>query len=43
MELQACLRALEYVRDAVSGMDINRVQIVTDLLYVFNNQNMPSI
>jgi len=42
MELQACLRALEYVRDVVSGMDIGRVQIVTDSLYVFNNQTMPS-
>jgi ribonuclease HI len=42
MELQACLRALEYVRDVVGAMDIDRVQIVTDSLYVFNNQNMPS-
>jgi ribonuclease HI len=42
MELQACLRALEYVRDVVSAMDIDRVQIVTDSLYVFNNQRMPS-
>jgi ribonuclease HI len=42
MELQACLRALEYVRDVVSAMDIDRVQIVTDSLYIFNNQKMPA-
>ena len=42
MELLACLRALEYVRDVVSEMDIDRVQIVTDSLYLFNNQRMPS-
>ncbi len=41
MELQACLRALEYVRDVVGAMDIERVQIVTDSLYVFENQRMP--
>jgi ribonuclease HI len=42
MELKACLRALEYVLDVVSSMDIDRVQIITDSLYVFNHQNMPS-
>jgi ribonuclease HI len=42
MELKACLRALEYVRDVVSSMDIDRVQIVTDSLYVFNHQRMPA-
>jgi ribonuclease HI len=41
MELQACLRALEYVRDEVRSTDTNRVQIITDSLYVFNNQRMP--
>jgi ribonuclease HI len=41
MELQACLRALEYVRDVVSTLGVDRVQIVTDSLYVFNSQRMP--
>jgi len=41
MELQACLHALEYVRDEVGKMNVPRVQIITDSLYVFNNQRMP--
>ena len=40
MELQAWFYALEHVRDVVYGMDIDRVQIVTDSLYTFNNQRM---
>jgi ribonuclease HI len=43
MELQACLRALEYVRDVANAMGIERVQIITDSLYVFENQRMPAI
>src|ERR1700722_1289198 len=43
MELKACLGALEYVRDVVTSMEVSRVQIVTDSLYVFDNQMMPAV
>ena len=42
MELKACLQALEYVRDHAKSMGVERVQIVTDSLYVHDNQHMPS-
>jgi ribonuclease HI len=42
MELQACILALEYLRDQGSAIGVQRVQIVTDSRYVFDNQTMAS-
>jgi ribonuclease HI len=36
MELCACIRALEYVADQGIAIGVQRVQIITDSLYVFN-------
>jgi ribonuclease HI len=41
MELLACIRALEYVRDEVDPSKVPRVLIITDSFYVSENQNMP--
>jgi ribonuclease HI len=41
MELSACIRALEFVRDKVDSSKIQRVLIITDSFYVSENQNMP--
>jgi ribonuclease HI len=38
MELQACIGALEYVKHRGKTLGVERVQIVTDSLYVFDNQ-----
>src|SRR4051794_17333894 len=35
MELMACIRALQHVCETV--LDVQRIQIVTDSLYVYNN------
>jgi ribonuclease HI len=40
MELQACIYALEYVRDQGSAIKVQRVQIVTDSRYVCDNQKL---
>lgn len=37
MELQACIRAHEYVVDKGAALGVQRVLIVTDSLYVFDN------
>ncbi len=42
MELQGCIRALEYVKAKGSAIGVQRVQIVTDSLYVHDNQRMPA-
>jgi ribonuclease HI len=36
MELMACIRAHEYVRERGSALGVQRVQIITDSLYVYN-------
>jgi ribonuclease HI len=41
MELLACLKAMEYVRDHVAGLNTQRVQIVTDSKYV--HENIPRV
>jgi ribonuclease HI len=43
MELLACIRALEYVRDKAASIGVERVQVFTDSKYVSDNQNMPAI
>jgi ribonuclease HI len=40
MELQACIFALEYVRNQGNTIGVQRVQIVTDSRYVHDNQKM---
>lgn len=42
MELQACICALEYVREKGSSLGVERVQIITDSKYVYDYQNMPT-
>jgi ribonuclease HI len=42
MELLACILAFEYVLAAISLMKVNRVLIVTDSLYVHDNQHRAS-
>jgi ribonuclease HI len=42
MELQACIRALEYVRDNAGRLGVERVQIISDSRYVCDNQGMPA-
>jgi len=42
MELLACILALEYVLGPISRMKVNRVLIVTDSLYVHDNQHRAS-
>ena len=37
MELLACVKAMEYVRDGIVGLSVQRVQIVTDSKYVHEN------
>ena len=37
MELQACIKAHEYIADQRSALGVQRVLIVTDSLYIFNN------
>ncbi len=39
MELSACIRAFEYVADQGYALRVQRVIIVTDSLYVYNNYN----
>lgn len=41
MELRACVRALEYVRDALTGL-VERVLIITDSQYVYDNHRRVS-
>ena len=41
MELLACIRAMEYVRDHVADLNVQRVQIVTDSKYV--HENIPRV
>jgi ribonuclease HI len=43
MELLACIRSLEYVRDKAASMGVERVQIFTDSKYVSENQSMPVV
>jgi ribonuclease HI len=40
MELQACICALEYVRERGSTLGVQRVQIITDSKYVCDHQNV---
>lgn len=40
MELLACIRALQHVRKEGLGLGVQRVQIVTDSLYVYRNQHV---
>jgi len=39
MELQACIRAYEYVASQGAKLGVERVLIVTDSIYVFDNRN----
>jgi ribonuclease HI len=41
MELSACIRALEWVAEHGRALGIQRVQLITDSLYVFNNHKSP--
>jgi len=39
MELSACIRAFEYVAEQADVLRVQRVIIVTDSLYVYENYN----
>lgn len=41
MELSACIRALEWVAEHGRPLGVQRVQIITDSLYVYNNHKNP--
>jgi ribonuclease HI len=43
MELLACIRALEYVADKGSALEVERVMIITDSKYVDNSHRMAHI
>lgn len=43
MELCACIRALEYVVDKGRALGVDRVQIFTDSMYVYDHQRRPSV
>jgi ribonuclease HI len=42
MELHACIRALEWVAEQGRGLGVQRVQIITDSLYVHKNHRNPT-
>jgi ribonuclease HI len=42
MELSACIRAFEYVAEKGRGLAVQRVLIVTDSLYVYDNHTRPA-
>jgi ribonuclease HI len=41
MELRACIEALRYATRNAAGMKLRRILIISDSLYVCDNQNMP--
>src|ERR1700756_662261 len=43
MELLACIRAFEWIAQKGRTLGVQRVQIVTDSLYVYNNHKNPAI
>lgn len=43
MELLACIWAHEWVRENIVSGEIQRIQIITDSRYVFENRNRPQL
>ena len=43
MELSACIRALEWIAEQKHTLGVQRVQLITDSLYVYNNHKNPTI